>query len=83
MPMTTQTGGYKAQVFESRYLALFFLIAFAWSWLFWWFLYLIETVYTFCDRYICPKLLLKSTQTLGDNKTLPNEQLDMKGFTYE
>lgn len=38
--MTAQTVGYKAKAFESRNLALFFLIAFGWSWLFWWFLYL-------------------------------------------
>jgi len=37
--MTTQTVGYKAKAFETRNLALFFLIAFGWSWLFWWFLY--------------------------------------------
>ena len=37
--MTTQTSGYKAKAFEPRNLALFFLIAFGWSWLFWWLLY--------------------------------------------
>ena len=38
--MTTQTIGYKAKAFEPRNLVLFFLIAFGWSWLFWWFLFL-------------------------------------------
>jgi hypothetical protein len=38
--MTAQTVGYKAKAFEPRNLALFFLIAFGWSWLFWWLLYL-------------------------------------------
>ena len=30
--MAIQTVGYKAKVFEPRNLALFFLIAFGWSW---------------------------------------------------
>jgi len=38
--MTTQTVGYKAKAFEPRNLVLFFLIAFGWSWLFWWLLFL-------------------------------------------
>src|SRR5512139_2159663 len=38
--MTTQTVGYKAKAFEPRNLALFFLIAFGWSWFFWWLLFL-------------------------------------------
>ena len=38
--MNTQTPGYKAKAFEARNLAFFFLIAFGWSWLIWWFLFL-------------------------------------------
>ncbi len=38
--MTTQTVGYKAKAFEPRNLAFFMLIAFGWSWLLWWFLFL-------------------------------------------
>ena len=38
--MTTQTVGYKEKAFEPRNLVFFFLIAFGWSWLLWWFLFL-------------------------------------------
>jgi membrane protease YdiL (CAAX protease family) len=37
--MAIQSVGYKAKAFEPRSLALFFLIAFGWSWSFWWLLY--------------------------------------------
>lgn len=33
--MDSQTVGYKAKAFEARNLAIFFLIAFGWSWLWW------------------------------------------------
>jgi membrane protease YdiL (CAAX protease family) len=38
--MATLTVGYKAKAFEPRNLAVFFLIAFGWSWFLWWFLFL-------------------------------------------
>lgn len=38
--MITHAGGYKAKAFEPRNLAFFFLIAFGWSWLLWWLLFL-------------------------------------------
>jgi len=38
--MNEQLPGYKAQAFEGRNLVFFFLIAFGWTWIWWWVLFL-------------------------------------------